>query len=116
VLLLDIKLYSEAKSSVPFLTLCYLLVLVTLVTQVTTIPTNYKLSVFQKPAGAVPVLGNVDVFKAAIRRPPSCSSCSSEDSEFTGDTSSGIGRTKSEPHDSTKRLVLSSAYRQRNRS
>jgi hypothetical protein len=105
VLLLDIKLYSEARSPVPFLTLCYPLVLAT---QVTTISINYKLFAFQKPAGAVPVLGNVDVFKAAIRRPPSCSSCSSEDSEFTGDTSSGIGRTRSEPRDSTKRLVFSS--------
>jgi len=75
---------------------------------VTAIYTDYKLSAFQKPAGAVPVLGNVDVFKAAIRRPPSVSSSSSEDSEFPGDTSSGIGRTISEPHDSTKRLVLSS--------
>jgi hypothetical protein len=79
-----------------------------LVIQVAAIFTDYKLSEFQKPAGAVPVLGNVDVFKAAIRRPPSVSSCSSEDSEFTGDTSSGIGHTRSEPHDSTKRLVFSS--------
>jgi hypothetical protein len=82
-----------------------------LVTQVRTVSTNYQVSVFQKPAGAVPVLGNVDVFRAAIRRPPSCSSCSSEDSEFTGDTTSGIGHTRSEPHDSTKRLVFSSAVR-----
>lgn len=56
----------------------------------------------KKPAGAVPVLGNVDIFKAAIRRRPSVSSSSSGDSEFPGDTSSGIGRTISEPHDSTK--------------
>lgn len=74
----------------------------------TAISTDYKLSAFQKPAGAVPVLGNVDVFKAAIRRAPLVSSSSSEDSEFTGDTSSGIGHTRNEPHDSTKRLVLSS--------
>jgi len=63
----------------------------------------------KKPAGGVPVLGNVDVFRAAIRRPPSVSSSSSEDSEFTGDTSSGIGRTISEPRDLTKSRGTSAA-------
>lgn len=66
---------------------------------------KYMLSVFQKPAGAVSIFGSVDVFKAGIRKPPSCSSCSSDGSECTGDTSSGIGQTRSEHQDSTKRLV-----------
>lgn len=58
----------------------------------------------KKPAGAISIFGSVDVFKAGIRKPPSCSSCSSDGSEGTGDTSSGIGQTRSEHQDSTKSL------------
>ncbi|PNF28853.1 hypothetical protein B7P43_G04435 [Cryptotermes secundus] len=63
----------------------------------------------KKPAGAVSIFGSVDVFKAGIRKPPSCSSCSSDGSECTGDTSSGIGQTRSEHQDSTKSPGTSAA-------
>jgi hypothetical protein len=46
------------------------------------------------------------VFNASIRRPPSTSSCSSDDT-VADDTASGVGQTSNEQQVSANRLVLS---------